>query len=426
MIRGIRLQEKKEASLLNWTIRRPHNPPEKVIISLAQAGAPAAKPCVKQGDKVIAGEKIALPEHRDSAAVHASISGEIKAVDLFPHPLLGEALGIEIYSDRRDEKAVPAAAAQERHDWEKISAEKLTELFRDNGIVDLASGHPIHSQIRGPENVSDLLLNACEPEPYMTADYSLFMAHPLEILRGALLLQRASGAEKVIFFLRQTQLEAVELLRSKIYFLKWKNFEVEVLPALYPYGADELLVSDWKAKTPAGKDAHPLVLNIATAYAVYEAVVMEKPFYERVITVGGECVVEPRNVWARNGTEFNELIKQCRGLLRAPGKVIMGGPMKGTALASLNVPSLKETRMILALPKEITKPEEPDPCIRCARCLEACPVGISPAMITLAAEQDLFSVAGEYGADFCIECGNCSYVCPSKRPMLELIRYSRQ
>jgi Na+-translocating ferredoxin:NAD+ oxidoreductase subunit C len=106
--------------------------------------------------------------------------------------------------------------------------------------------------------------------------------------------------------------------------------------------------------------------------------------------------------------------------------VIMGGPMKGTALASLNLPSLKETRMILALPKEITKPEEPDPCIRCAKCLEACPVGISPAMITLAAEQDLFDVAGEYGANFCIECGNCSYVCPSKRPMLELIRYSRQ
>ncbi len=422
MPRGIRLQEKKEASLLNWTIRRPHNPPENVIISLAQPGAPAAKPCVKPGDKVLVGEKIALPVHADTAAIHASISGTVKAIDIFPHPLLGETSAIEIHTDKRDEK-IPLIG-HERSSWENLSPVKLAEILQDSGVVDLETGAAVHQEVRGPENITDLYLNACEPEPYITADYSLLMAHPVEVLKGALILKQVSGAARVVFFLRQPQLEAVELLKSKIYFLKWKNFEVEVLPALYPYGSTELMRAQWKPqKAEAGRLA---VFNIATAFAAYEAVVMQKPFYERAVTVGGECVVEPRNVWARIGSEFNELIKQCRGILRPPGKVVMNGPMKGAAQESLQVPVIKETRAILALPKEITKPEEVQPCIRCGRCLESCPVDISPAMITLAAEQDLFAVAGEYGSGACIECGNCSYVCPSKRPMVELIRYSRQ
>ena len=163
---------------------------------------------------------------------------------------------------------------------------------------------------------------------------------------------------------------------------------------------------------------------MATAYAVYEAVVMQKPLYERVVTVGGECLVESRNLWLRIGTSLRDSIKACRGLLREPRKVLMGGPMSGEAQSSLEVPVLKGTKAVLALPKEVARPEEVAPCIRCGRCVDACPVEISPALITLAAEADDFEMARGYGVDFCIECGNCSYVCPSKRPMLELLCYA--
>ena len=166
------------------------------------------------------------------------------------------------------------------------------------------------------------------------------------------------------------------------------------------------------------------VYNAAAAFSVYEAVALQKPFYERPVTVGGECVTQPRNLWARIGTEFGDLVKACRGLLREPRKVVMNGPMRGTAQSSLEVPVIPGTQGILALPKEAAKPAPPEACTRCGRCLEVCPVEISPAMITLAAENDFFELAEEYGVGECIECGNCAYVCPSKRPMVELIRYA--
>ena len=392
-MQGIRLEGKKDATTLVWTLKR-FDPPPKVCIPINGA------PLVRVGDKVKTGQKIAEPTDSQSVSVHASLSGNITAIDIFPHPFLGRSQAIEIESDKQDQK-IPGFGT-ERPAWQRLGPEELLTLFQDSGLVDLdLETTPVHLKaLPAPK----LILNACEPEPYLTCEHALMMSHPLEILKGAEILRKAAGAEEVVIVTQDDKREAAEILKSKIYFLKWPHVQVQMTPSIYP--------------------AQFEAFNIATAFAVYEAVVLQKPFIERAVTVGGECLIEPKNVWARMGTDFETLIKYARGFLRQPGKVLAGGPMTGAAQNSLAAAVTPGLPGLLALPEELVKPEQVEPCIRCGLCAAACPVDISPAMITLAAEQDLFELAKDYGAEACIECGNCTYVCPSKRPMLELVQYA--
>lgn len=423
MIGGIHLPGKKEASLITWTIRRPKVPPSRVRIPLNQFHGAPPRPCVKPGTRVLTGEKIAVPDGYFSVALHASVSGTVKAVGAFPHPIFGEAEAIEIESDGRDAPA--DGIGKQRPGWADLEKRDLAGIFQDSGLVGLgAAPVPVHVKCRSSreQKVRTLIINACESEPYVTADHALLMAHPLEILKGADILRRALDAEKVVVAIEDNKLEAAELLKSKIYFLKWDFCEIVILPTLYPQGEEGVL-----ARTLAGPRAGTggsIVLDAAVAYAAHDAVVLQKPLYERVVTVAGECVIEPGNVWARIGESFDDVMKTCRGLMREPRKLLMGGPMTGIAQISADVPVIKGTQAVLALPKEVAKPEKVEPCIRCGRCTRACPAQISPAMITLAAEKGLIQAARDWGVAACIECGNCSYVCPSKRPMTELIGYA--
>ncbi len=422
---GIRLELKKEATLTSWTIRRPP-PPVRVRIPLQQCQEGPSVPLVKVGDEVRLGQKIAAPENSSSVALHASISGKVTAISAFDAGL-ESARAIEIESSGAEEKA--GGMGTERTGWERLSASELLTQFQDFGLVSLAPGMAsLHRKFSsGKIRRHTLVLNGCESEPYLTSEHALMMSHPVEIVKGAELLRRALQAERIILALEDNKLEAGELLKSKIYFLKWKQVEVKIFPSFFPQQAEPLLLRSLLKTDSSSLAAHPsgfLFENIATAFAVFEAVALQKPLVERAVTVGGECVVEPKNLWLRIGTRFEDALKLCRGLLREPRKVIRGGPMTGEAESHLGVPVVKGTQAILALPKEVARPVEIQPCIRCGRCLEACPVEISPAMITLAAERNLWEVAEDYGIRHCIACGNCAYVCPSKRPMVELIRYA--
>lgn len=415
MIRGIRLEGKKEATLLVWTLKR-FDPPSKVRLFLKQSENSFAVPCVAAGDKVKAGEKIADPSNANSVAVHASLSGTITAVETFQHPVLGRAEAIEIESDKQDHK-IPGLGA-ERRGWEQLAAEDLRNLYQESGLVELTlEMTPLH--LKTEKSVKKLVLNACEPEPYLTSEHALMMSHPVEILKGVEILRRSLGAEEIVIITQDNKVEVAELLKSKIYFLKWKHVEVRVIPSVYPAGTSSMLQRVLNAEMPSFE-----IFNVATAFAVYEAIVLQKPLIERAMTVGGECLIEPKNVWARLGTDFEMLTKYAKNFLRQPGKVVLNGPMAGQAIESLQGSLIPGIQGLLALAEETVQEGQTESCIRSGRCIEVCPVEISPVMISLAAEQNLFEMAADYGAALCIACGNCTYICPSKRPMADLIRYA--
>jgi electron transport complex protein RnfC len=408
---GIRLERKKEASLINWNLKRPY-PPEKVRIPIPHF----AEPCVKPGKTVQTGQKIA--EARDPAGVnvYASLSGVLEKIAVFPDAKGGESLMMEI---RKHGEPKPLPPHEIRKDWEQSSAEEIMKICREAGIVTTdPSAEPLHMKIERHAGAGTVVINGCEPEPYITCEQVLTMSHPLEILKGAELLRKTMNAGKILFALEECNLETTELIKSKIYFLKWDHVEVRTVPALYPQGLESTLLQAWFD----GEEETAAVFPTSTAFAAYEAVALQKPFYERVVTVGGECVVEPRSVWLPIGISFRDAIHTCKGVMREPRKVLRGGPMAGTAQTDDEIPVTAGTNAILALPKEVTKEEAEEPCIRCNLCVDHCPAFLSPAMITLASERREFAVAEAWHARDCIECGNCAYVCPSKRPMLVLIR----
>lgn len=395
MKNGLKLDGKKDATLTPWTAARPALP-LRVRIPLVDPSGKKASPLVKEGDRVLRGQKIA--ETKNGPAFHASLSGKVLSISD----------QIEIISDGKDEP-VSETLGRERKKWENLSREEVTALLVENGIA-------------VPESdFTAVVINACESEPYLTSDHSLLMSHSVEILKAGKILQKVLNAPELVIALEDNKSEVSELLKSKIFFHSWSRAKVVAFPACYPQENEEILRRDLFAEKTS---VH--FVSAAEAFAVYEAVALQKPFYERIVTVAGECVAQPRNFWIRVGTSIEDSAKFAKGFLRKPARILLGGPMKGTAAEAPDTPVLKDTRAVLGLPPEIVKPETVHPCIRCGWCVEACPVSISPVMITLAAERDLFAIAEEHGASQCIECGNCSYVCPSKRPMVELIRYARR
>jgi electron transport complex protein RnfC len=341
----------------------------------------------------------------------------------FPHAFLGEAEAIEILTDTKEE--LGGSGGRERRDWESVSSREIAAILRESGVVETEAGmFPVHLAIERASTftVDAVVLNGCESEPYLTSDHALMMSHPVEILKGGELLRRAFGAKELVVAVEENKEEVAELFKSKVFFHSWSQARVEILPTRYPQEEKTLLLEKLFGRSGMGL----VVLNVATAYAAYEAVGLRKPAIERAVTIGGECVAQPHNYWLRVGTLAEEAVKFARGFLREPGKVVFGGPMKGEALAGLDVPVLSGTRGILGLPPEVVNPRSIYPCIHCGQCVESCPVSISPVMITLAAERELFDVAQDYGASLCISCGNCAYVCPSGRPMVELIQYANR
>lgn len=418
---GVRLEGRKQASLVSWTIRRPDKP-GRIRIPLQFSSKSFARPLVQEGDHVLIGQTVAEPADKSAVFVHSGVAGTVTAIDVFAHPIFEKSKAIEITADRKQESA--PGIGKERPGWESISPADFLTIAREYGLVDLTDGmRALHTVIEeaSSRKASTLIINACESEPYLTADHSLMLSHPMEILKGAEIIRRAVGASRVIIAAEEDKTEPAEILKSKIFFLKWKNYNVHILPSWYPQEHPDVLRHVLSEKESAyEKREESLILNLATAFAFYEAVAFQKPFYERAVTIGGECVVESRNVWITIGTGFDDAFKTCRGLLREPGRILMNGPMRGTAQTDRQVPVIAGTRAVLAISKEAAAQHtDPQPCIRCGWCIETCPAGLSPVMITLAVENNLWDIVKDYEASRCIECGVCSYVCPSSRPMLE-------
>jgi len=412
---------RKEMSLLNPKIKRARLP-SLLTLPLIQHRGPAAVPIVKKGDRVLTGTKIAEPGNASSAAVHASTSGTVKEIGEFPHPVLGKGTAIVI---EPDEKETPDPAMADRENTD-LSLEELSAVIKEAGIIGMAGGGiPTHLKLDALKGRSAraLILNGVEAEPYLTSDYILMMENILEIVEAARLFKRILKLPKIYLAVGDDKLEVVERVKSKLFSLSENFLEVVCVPARYPQGEETLLIRkilpDFR---PGGNPAGDvLVLNIATALAILDAVKFRKPLYERIVTVTGECLPEPKNLLVKIGTSFNDAVRNCKGFLRKPERVLMGGPMTGVCVEDLNAPVIKGTQAIVALPPEDTRAQEVLPCIRCGLCVQACPSRINPCLIALSVETGNFDRLRTLEPESCIECGNCSYVCPSKRPMFQWV-----
>jgi len=398
--------------------------PSKVIIPLEQHIGKPARPLYNVGDEIYEGRKIGDPVGAFSAPVHASISGKITRIKKMPHPIKGEGMAIVIEGEERE-----AERRQPRNNLTELTPEDIIEHIRQNGIVGLGgAAFPTNIKLSPPEDakIETYILNGAECEPYLTCDHRLMVEKSREIIKGFKLLMMAVQVKKGYITIEENKRDAIEIFRKIT--VQEPTLEVVVLKVKYPQGAEKQLIkSVLKREVPSGGlpfQVGTIVSNVGTAYAVYQAFYEEQPLIERVVTLAG-MVNNPGNYMVRIGTTFRELIEKSGGLKEEPRKIIMGGPLMGLAQYTLDMPIIKATSGILVLSEKMTVSKKELPCIQCGRCLEACPIKLTPNKIVLFSQNDLWEKAEQYHIHDCIECGACAYNCPSGIPLVHWIKFAK-
>jgi len=397
--------------------------PSKAYLPLIQHLGKICSPVVKAGDMVSLGQKIADIQANIYSPVHASISGKVIAIYDWPHPVLGRTKAIAIEGDGQDE-TLKHQSVKASEEIDRLTPEQIRKIVLDAGIVGMGGASlPTHIKLNPPKPINTLIVNGAECEPYLTADDRLMVEKTKEICAGITLVARCLGAKEIYIGIEENKPEAIKV------FSKISGIKVKVLKSEYPQGSEKQLIQNILGKEiPQGKlpfDIGVVVQNVATLYAVYEAVYKGKPLIERIVTVTGSCVENPKNLLVRLGTPIKNLIEFCGPLKEEPAKIIIGGPMMGIAQYSDEVPIIKSSGGLLLMNKKEAQILDEDPCIRCAACIRGCPVGLMPCQINLASEKSLWNITKEYGAGDCIECGICNYVCPSKRRLLQTIKRAK-
>ncbi|MBN2831187.1 MAG: electron transport complex subunit RsxC [Candidatus Omnitrophica bacterium] len=396
----------------------------KFYIPLSQHLGKACVPLVKVGDSVSIGQRIGSVEAHVYAPVHSPICGKVIAIADWPHPALGRAKAIVIESG--DSSSLPAVNYRSEDTVNKLSAEDIKKIIFDCGIVGMGgASFPTHIKLNPPNPVDTLIINGAECEPYLNADYRLMLEKTQEIIKGIELVTRCLGVKKVFIAIEDNKPEAIKAFSCQ---LPVAGFQIKVLESYYPQGGEKQLIkSVLNKEVPRGKlpfDLGVVVHNVATVFAVYEAVYLNKPLYERVVTVAGSILKNPKNLLVRIGTPIKELIEFCSPQ-EDPAKIIIGGPMMGIAQYSTDASVIKSTNGVLLLSKREAVCLEEEYCIRCGACVRECPAGLMPCMINLASERSIWQEAINYGAMDCIECGVCSYVCPSNRRLVQSIKRAK-
>jgi electron transport complex protein RnfC len=391
-------------------------------------GAPA-KPVVTKGDVVKVGTRIAEPGGFVSAAIHSPVSGKVLKVDT-----MIDASGY----------AKPAIFIDGTGDeWEEgidrtdtlvkgctLTPDEIVKKIADAGIVGMGGAcFPTQVKLTPPPafKAECIIINAVECEPYLTADHQLMLEHGEEIMEGVSILMKAVKVNKAFIGIEKNKPDAIKWM-TKIAG-SYAGIEVIPLKVKYPQGGEKQLI-DAITRRQVGSGALPIstgavVQNVATAFAVYQAVQKNKPLVERVVTVTGKSVAKPSNILARIGTPMQQLIEQGGGLPEDTGKIIGGGPMMGKALVNTEVPVTKGSSGILIMRMEEAKRAEAQPCIRCAKCVGACPMGLEPYLLSALAEHVEFERMEKEKIMDCIECGSCQFTCPAARPLLDYCRLGK-
>lgn len=403
--------------------------PKVAVFPLSQhIGAPA-KPVVKRGDKVKVGTLIAEAGGFVSAPIYSSVSGTVAKIDtvIDATGYRKPAIIINVEGDEWEESIDRSESLETLSAHPELTPEEIVERIKVAGVTGMGgAGFPTFIKLCPPPGAKAecVIINGVECEPYITADYRLMIEHADEILVGLELLMKAAKVEKGYIGIEENKPEAIRLLTEKT--ANDSRIEVVPLAQKYPQGGEKQLVDAVIKRQVPAPPAIPvnvgaIVQNVGTAYAVYQAVMKRKPLFERYTTVTGKQVKKTGNFLVRMGTPFQQMIDFCGGLPEGDNKVLAGGPMMGKAVLSLEVPVCKGTNSITVLTDQDAHRKPVQPCIRCAKCVEACPMGLEPYLLaTLSSLQNYDRLEAEDVVS-CIACGSCQFTCPSHRPILDNI-----
>ena len=418
---GIDPGHHKETAELE-TVRMPL--PSRVIIPMLQhVGAPCV-PLVKKGDRVFVGQKIGDSDRPISAPVHSSVSGTVTDVRPIVYSNGMEVMAVEIKPDGLQELHESVAPP------DCTDRESMLKAIRESGIVGLGgAGFPTSVKLSPPpgKTIDTLIINGAECEPFITSDYREMMENPQYIIEGTKKVMEITSAGKAYIGVEDNKQDAIDLLSSMV--TDSDNIEVVSLPARYPQGGEKQLIYALTGrKVPTGKlpsDVGVLVQNVATVSFIAQYLKTGLPLIRKKVTVDGSAVANPKNVEVLIGTPLGEVFDFCGGFCDEPRKIIMGGPMMGVSQHSLDDPVLKQTNALLAFNERDAEQPKESVCIRCGKCVAACPMSLLPLYINLNVVRGKFEETEKYHVTDCIECGCCSYVCPASRNLVQSVRIAK-
>lgn len=400
--------------------------PDMVIIPVGMhLGAPSA-PCVEKGQHVKMGEVIATPVGGLGLPVHASVSGDVLFVEPRQELRAAPEICIGIQNDKQDEwvELHPAGSI------ESVTPEQIINAVKTAGICGMGgASFPTHIKLSIPEgkNADTAILNGAECEPYLTADHRLMLESPQRIVDGLRLIMRATGVGRGVIAVEKNKPDAIKSLQGAVKDVD--GIEVLPLPTKYPQGSEKQLIHVVTGReVPRGKlpiDAQALVFNVSTAAAICDAVTLGKPLVERITTITG-CVSEPSNLLLRVGTTYDQAFAACGGLPENVKKVFAGGPMTGLCAFDTSISMTKATNGLVAFDEDQAKEFEETACIRCARCVNICPIGLYPYLMRTDIDKNDLESAKKHGLMDCVLCGACSYICPARRYLTSSFKAARE
>ena len=421
---GIHPQYNKEMSIKDTSFHSII--PKQVVIPLLQhIGAPC-QPLVSVGDRVLRGQKIGDGEGL-CVPVHASVSGTVVAIEPRPHVSGREIVSVVIDNDLQDE-VFPSNANDKP--LAELDNDEILHTIREAGIVGMGgAAFPGNVKaISAMGKVDTLIANACECEPYITADDSLLRSKPEQVLEGMMILRHVLKPDRVVLAVEDNKAEAIKILHSL--HDCYPDIEIAVLPTRYPQGAEKQLIQSLTQREIAPGQlpvsAGCAVFNVSTYAAIYRAVRLGMPLTERIVTISGEAIAEPQNFIVRIGTSFHDLIEVAGGLNDKTERVISGGPMMGFAQSDLSVPVVKATNSILCLLKDKNGAAENPVCLRCGKCVGVCPMRLQPLYMYRFVNANRVDELNRLNVLDCIECGSCAFTCPGKLPLVEKFRIGKK
>ncbi len=408
---GIHPPYQKEATANRATVEI--SLPAEVVIPMEQHVGASDSPTVSVGNRVEAGQKIGTSEAFISAPVHASVSGTVKAIEDRRNFTGALVQSVVITTD-------PSQPSKwtEKRDTSNLSAEQIRDIAKEAGLVGLGgAAFPTFVKLSPPEGkpIDTVIINGCECEPFLTCDHRMMLERPDDVIAGLKLMMKAVGAQRGYIGVEANKMDAADILTAKL--AGEAGIDVSILEVKYPEGAEKMLIDAITGRrVPPGKlpsEVGVLVQNVGTAVALQDAASTGKPVVDRVITVTGPGIKEPKNILVKVGTSIEHVIEQCGGFAGTPGKVVVGGPMTGWAQKDLTAAVVKGTNGVVVFDIASVDVEEEQKCVGCDKCLDACPIFLEPNFLVKYAKVGKWEMADKYGANDCFECGCCSYVCPS-------------